>query len=286
MALAHFLRGQPYRLIIGHIDHRLRKGSATDARFVKALAGGWDLPCRVKVVNVKAFARRCGLGIEEAGRDLRYRMLFLMARRGRCAAIVTGHTANDQAETILMNFLRGAGPAGLAGMPSARRLDHAGPVPIVRPFLGVSRRQIMQYMRRHSFPFRHDPSNWSSRFMRNRIRYAALPFLEKLYPGLAARLVQGADVFRQEEAFWNDVVRHELRKTARKSGRKTTVVLPRLLRYHKALSRRILRHILPGLSFQEIEQVLALARSPGRSDWLRLPGSQCVKREKNKLVVS
>jgi len=122
--------------------------------------------------------------------------------------------------------------------------------------------------------------------MRNRIRYDALPYLEKLYPGVGGRLVQSADIFRGEEEFWRNLIAPLFRQTVRKNGPKITVVLPRLLRYHKALSRRILRHILPGLSFQDIEQVLTLARSPERRAWLRLSGRRRVKRESNRLVVA
>jgi len=286
VVLAHFLKSQPYRLIIGHVDHRLRKGSARDAQFVKNLAKQWDIPFRVTAVNVKVLARRRALGVEEAARELRYQALSRMARQSRCTAIVTAHTASDQAETVLMNFLRGAGPAGLAGMPDVRYLHHSGKVPIVRPFLGVSRREVLGSLKALALPCRQDPSNRSLRFMRNRIRHSTLPSLEKLYPGLAGRLAQSADIFRGEEDFWRSLVLSYLRKTVRKNGRKITVVLPRLLRYHKALSRRILRHILPGLSFQDIEQVLTLARSPERTEWLRLSGRRRVRRKKNTLVVA
>ncbi len=284
VALAHFLRGQPYSLVIGHVDHQLRKGSARDARFVERLARGWEIPYRVKRVNVKAYAKAHGLGLEEAARDLRYRALAAMAKEGRCAAILIAHTASDQTETVLMNFLRGAGPTGLAGIPAVRRLNQMNGGVIIRPFLNVRRDQIMRYLKHNSLPHRNDPTNDSLRFARNRIRHAALPYLEKLNPGLAERLLQTADIFRHEEDFWNSRVLRESRKTVRKDGQRFTVVLPKLLGYHKALSRRILRHVLPGLSFQDIEQVLQLARSPGGTAWLKLPGRWRVRREKNKLV--
>src|SRR5258706_3186634 len=108
VALAHFLRGQPYSLIIGHVDHQLRKGSALDARFVKRLAQEWDIPCRVKRMNVKAYAKTHGQGLEEAARTLRYQALAAMAKKSRCGAVVTAHAADDQAETALMNLLRGS----------------------------------------------------------------------------------------------------------------------------------------------------------------------------------
>jgi tRNA(Ile)-lysidine synthase len=286
VVLAHFLRRQPYSLVIGHVDHGLRSGSARDARFVQSLARTWDIPFRSKVVDVKGLAQRRARGVEEAARKLRYQALAHLARQCRCTAILTAHTADDQAETVLMNFLRGAGPAGLAGMPERRYLSHAGKVPIVRPLLGVTRREILRTLQETGLPSRQDPSNLSLRFMRNRIRHLTLPSLEKLFPGLAGRLVQSADIYREEEEFWRGLVSSHLRKMVRANGRRITVVLPRLLRYHKALSRRILRRILPGLSFQDIEQVLTLARSPEPVAELQLAGHRYVKRKKNLLVVA
>ena len=275
----------PYSIVIGHVDHRLRQGSAADARFVERFARRWDLPFVVKRENVRAYARKHHVGLEEAAREIRYRLLAAMAKRAQCSAIVTAHTADDQAETVLMNFLRGAGTAGLSGMPVARGLNHGSRLRIVRPFLGVSRGHILQYVKGHSLEYRSDPTNNSLRFTRNRIRHATLPYLEHLNPGLRARLVQAADLFRQEEDFWTRQILPALQKTVRKNGQRFTVVLPRLLGYHKALSRRILHHLLPGSSFQDIEQVLQLARSPEEAGWLELPGGWRVCRKKNALMV-
>ena len=284
VALAHFLRGQPYSLVIGHVDHRLRKGSAADARFVERLASAWDLPCQVQTVNVRAYAKARHIGLEEAARDLRYEALSAMARRHDCAAILTAHHAGDQAETVLMNFLRGSGPAGLAGMAAGRRLRPAHDLLILRPFLDLPKASILTYLRRYSLTYRKDPSNRSRRFARNRIRHLTLPYLEKLYPGLSDRLARAANIFREEEDFWHGRTRSPLSKTARKNGQKIEVVLPQLLRYHKALSRRMLRGLLPGLSFQDIEHLLTLARSPQRTGWLSLSGNWRVRRLGNKLV--
>ena len=286
VALAHFLRGQPYAVVIGHVDHQLRQGSAGDARFVEQLARRWDIPFRTTRVDVKAYARNHSMGIEEAARDVRYRELGAMARRGRCAAILTAHTANDQAETVLMNFLRGSGPTGLAGIPAERTLGGEKGVRLVRPFLHVQKREIQRYLKEAGVACRQDPTNASLRFSRNRIRHITLPYLEKLAPGLSERLAQTADIFRHEEDFWDTrVMSRQLRKTVRKNGQRFTVVLPQLLGYHKALSRRILRRVLPGLSFQDIEQVLTLARSPQKKAWLKFPGHSWVKRENHKLVI-
>jgi tRNA(Ile)-lysidine synthase len=283
VALAHFLRGLPYRTVLGHVDHRLRRGSSQDARFVQKLAKMWDLPFALERVDVKRHAKKHQRGIEEAARELRYRALFLMAGKYRCGAILTAHTANDQAETILMNFLRGAGPAGLAGIPEMRLVDRRKTIRLIRPFLSVKKNQILEYLKRHKLDFRRDPTNESLQFSRNRMRHVTLPYLERQAPGLTDRLLQSADVFRQEERFWEARVAQKARETAWRNGKRFTVVLPKLLGYHNAVSRRILRHVLPGLSFQDIEQVFRLARSPRETEWLELPLWR-VRREKNQLV--
>jgi tRNA(Ile)-lysidine synthase len=285
VALLHFLRRQPYSLVIGHVDHHLRKGSARDARFVERLAHLWDIPCRVKHANVPRYAKKHHLGLEEAARNVRYQALADMAKQAHCSAIVTAHTADDQSETVLMNFLRGAGPTGLSGMATQRELNHGSHRVLVRPFLGVRRKHLMAYLRTIAQAFREDPTNASLKFTRNRIRLAALPYLEKHHPGLRERLAQVADIFRQEEEFWDDRISEEWRQTVRRSRQGYTVVLPRLLGYHKALSRRILRRVLPGSSFQDIEQVLHLARSPKEKGCLEFGEGWRVRRDKERLIV-
>jgi len=287
VALAHLLRGLPYRLILAHVDHRLRRGSASDRRFVQKLAGHWDLRCVTASVDVGSHARKKGQGIEEAARELRYRALERMARRLRCGAVATGHHADDQAETVLMNLLRGAGGSGLAGMPPERSLSPRSPeIKLLRPLLGTWRREILVYLRKHRLSSRRDPSNRSLDFRRNRIRHKALPYLNRLAPGFSQRLVQAAEFFRAEEGFWETITAPKLSKTARKFGQSVDIDLKRLLGYHKALKRRILRHFLPGLSFLETESVLALASSPDKSRSLHLGNGLVVNRRSGRLVVA
>ncbi len=285
VALLHLLKQLPYPLVIGHVDHGLRQSSTRDAQFVKRLAALWEIPCRVRRVGTRSYARQNKRGIEEAGRELRYKALAAMARRFRCQAIVTGHTADDQAETVLMNFLRGSGGTGLSGIPEARPLNSRGRLLLLRPLLGFGRRDILSYLSLHALDYRKDPSNELRVYARNRIRHDVLPWLDQLYPGLPGRLGQMADLFRQEEDFWQAQVDRVLRKTARQNGPEWTVVLPRLFGYHKALVRRILRHLMPGSSFLDMEQVLRMAQSKNATGKLELSSAWRVFRSKDKLVV-
>lgn len=283
MALLQVLRRLPYSLVVGHVDHGLRKGSSKDATFVRLLAHQLDLPFKGVRVRVSLHAAQHKLGIEEAAREVRYRALLAMARSSGCRAVLTAHTSNDQAETVLMNFLRGAGTAGLAAMPEVRPL---GEVLLVRPFLRINRLQIMSYLKANSLAYRVDPTNRSQRFMRNRIRRQTLPYLEKLYPGLRERLARMAVIFRDEESWWKDNVEKHLTRIVRRQGSRVIVALTPLFGYHRALSRRILRHVLPGLSFPEIERVVALAQSAKSNGVLQLSVGCRVVRRADHLILT
>ncbi len=278
VALLHLLKGSSYPLVVGHVDHGLRHSSRADARFVRDLAKSWDLPCLVSRHSVKTYAKAHHLGIEEAARDVRYAALAAMARKCKAGTIVTAHTLDDQAETILMNFLRGAGGAGLAGIPEIRLLSPGSKVILVRPLLGAAKVEILAYLKRHHLRFRQDPTNRSDRFTRNRIRQQVLPLLDLESPGLSRRLARSAPMFRDEEDFWAREVSVRTAKMARKTSHGWTVVLRGLFGYHKALIRRIFRHLLPGVSFQDIEQVLQLASTTKSKGIVVLPGGWNISR--------
>jgi tRNA(Ile)-lysidine synthase len=283
VALAHLLKGLPYSLVLGHVDHQLRKYSARDARFVQTLAQQWELPYKTARVAVTSHAAAHHLGLEEAARDLRYKALVKMARKTGCSAIITAHNADDQAETVLMNFLRGAGPSGLAGIPPVRGL--APGLRLLRPMLESSREEILAYLKAHQLPFRQDLSNRSLRFTRNRIRIRVLPLLEKEYPGIKRRLAHTGEIFRDEQTLWARKIQREFNKTVRQDNKKITVDLPRLLGYHKALGRRILRHLLTGISFQDTERVFQLALSPHGKLPVQLSGRLQVERKGKELII-
>jgi len=200
VALLHRLRASPFELMVGHVHHGLRASADADAHFVQRLADAWDFPCRILHANVRQTARRQKMSIEEAGRFERYRLLGQLAKTWKCEAIVTAHSADDQAETVLMNFFRGSGPVGLAGIAPARPLAKGSPIQLVRPVLEISRATLRTYLAKYSLTFREDPSNRHIRFTRNRIRHKLLPELEKQFPGLRNRLINMAGIFRYYKA--------------------------------------------------------------------------------------
>lgn len=255
VALAHLLKPLPYFLVLGHVDHGLRKSSATDARFVQSLAKQWDIPFAQTKVAVRAYAARHKVGIEEAARALRYPALLAMAKKFRCPFIVTAHTADDQVETLLMNFLRGSGTKGLGGMPQQRPLNRS--IRLIRPLLFAKKSEIMLYLESNSLLWRTDLSNQNIEFTRNWIRHQLLPQLTKKFPGLSERLLRMANLFKEEDDFWE--------RLAKKNALKR-IDLVELFRYHKALTRRKLRLLHPGSSYQDVENLISQAQNRQKSE--------------------
>lgn len=194
VALLRLLRQRSLELHVGHVHHGLRgQDSDADADFVRALAARLNVPCHVGVLPVAAAAR--GANLEATARRLRYRWLAETALALGVDWVATGHTADDQAETVLFHFLRGSGPRGLRGIAPARRL--ASGVRLVRPLLHVRRACLLDFLRDLNQHYRLDQSNADLRFTRNRLRHQVLPWLiDTCQPRLVEHLVQIAQQMR------------------------------------------------------------------------------------------
>src|SRR6266498_5098416 len=211
VALLHWLSNVGYKkLIVCHLNHQLRgRSSDADARFVQKLVDRYnqefveqaprhlgsrtgkrsarptrpksDLHFELGTIDVRAFATKQKMSVETAARDSRYSFFAKVAKRRRCHTILLAHHADDLVETFLINLFRGAGGAGLAAMRevSTRCIDDVG-LTIVRPLLGVWRKEIDNYVRKHGLTFREDASNKNLNPLRNRIRHRVIPYLEKI----------------------------------------------------------------------------------------------------------
>ncbi len=212
MALLRLLlaaRPPETRLVVAHLNHQLRGAeSAADESFVADLvamltcAGFEGVTPRCQRTDVAAIARSQGGNLEAVAREERYRFLAQAARAEGIGWVMTGHTANDQAETVLHRLLRGTGLQGLRGIASCRPLEPG--IGVVRPLLQITRAEILDCLHALGQPYRDDSSNADPKFTRNRIRLELLPHLAERYnPGiihLLARLAQQADeVARSDE---------------------------------------------------------------------------------------
>jgi tRNA(Ile)-lysidine synthase len=171
------------RLCVAHFNHKLRNEAEDDERFVVALCKQLGLSCETGFGHVAQLAADASEGIEPAARRARYDFLKETAGRLGARFVLTAHTADDQAETILHRIVRGTGIAGLAGMSRSRPLGHAT---LLRPLLGVRRRELEEYLHDIGQPFRQDRSNADCRFTRNRIRHELLPLLGRHYNSAVA----------------------------------------------------------------------------------------------------
>lgn len=290
VALLHLLaRLSPrrrLRLVAAHLDHALRRGSAADRRFVERLAAALGFECRADRRDVAAL-RRSGESPEEAARRVRRAFLLEAAEATGAARIATGHTLDDQAETVLMRLARGAGPAALGGMESD------GPGPFVRPLLGIERADLGAWLRRHRLSFREDPSNRSLRFDRNRVRRLVIPALaEALNPCAARHVVEAAEKLREDARLLDTLAAARLTRLVARSAAGTVALDARgLSRAPHPLAARIARAVLERagvdprrIGARHIESLLGLARGEeGRR--LDLPGGLGALRRGDRVVV-
>ena len=159
----------------GHFDHRLRTGSGRDRIYVEAFCADRGIPCHSGSDDIASRAHQSGESIEQAARRYRYRFLRETATRIGARWIATGHTRNDQVETVLMRVMRGAGIRGLSGIPRRRG-------PLTRPLLEVARAETVAFCREWGVEFIDDPSNTDVRHTRNRVRHEVLPGLRAGFP--------------------------------------------------------------------------------------------------------
>ena len=193
----------PDHLAAAHLNHGLRGPAADgDQAFAARTAGELGLAFITEKRDVAGLARDRKKGLEEAARQARYEFLGRAAGRWAADFILTAHQADDQAETMLMNFLKGAGAGGLAGIPPRRPL-RGGPE-VLRPLLAFSREELRAWLAERNQPWREDASNRDGRFLRNALRHDLLPRLKLLNPRLPAALGRSAEVLRAEEDFWRD----------------------------------------------------------------------------------
>ncbi|MCI0520105.1 MAG: tRNA lysidine(34) synthetase TilS, partial [Chloroflexi bacterium] len=190
-----------FRLAAAHFDHGLRAEAADEARRVEAFAGERGLPFLLGRGDVRACAQAQRLSLEEAARNQRYGFLFAQAQSIGAQAVVTGHNADDQVETVLMHLLRGAGLAGLRGMSFyALPNPWSVSIPLARPLLGVWREEILAYLAQNGLVPNLDASNEDLTFYRNRLRHELIPTLESYNPQARRLIWRTAEILFHEDA--------------------------------------------------------------------------------------
>jgi len=258
---------------LAHVNHRLR-GAASDAdeAFCRELGEGLGLPVVVSAVDAAEEARRLRTSVEDAGRRARYAFFAASAERLGASQIALAHTLDDQAETVLLALIRGAGPRGLAGIRVRRG-------PVVRPLLEERHADLAGWLTSRGLSYREDESNRDRRYLRNRVRHELLPLLrDRFSPGIVGVLARTAAIWGADATFLDDFAASELARIGRKTGEGLVLDRLALAVAPAAIGRRVARLAMARVGgeacfvgFDEAERLVALAGGIRRGR-LTLPG--------------
>ena len=290
VCLLHYLAAiapqRGFTVAAGHLNHQMRPDARRDEDFVRELCRTLGVAFYTEAAPVYETAARWGLGVEETGRRLRYEFLFRTADAIGADRIATAHHAQDQAETVLLNLLRGTGPEGLGGIPPVRGR-------IVRPLLQTSRAEIEDYLQENGLSHVEDSTNEDTHYARNRLRRELWPRLATINPALERSIGRTAEIVRSENDYLDALAAERL------PAEGTAVETAALLDAPEPLRPRMVRLLLERMPTGKkdvgavhIDAVLALAEGGGsldlpenlravcRDGWLRLTLKQAAPPEK------
>lgn len=289
--------GKPLGLepLLVHIDHQLRPTSARDAQLCQSLAKALDLPFELFVLENGLPDRAKGLGIEEQGRRERYLALAEAASAWNSEVIITGHQANDQAESILLHLFRGTGLQGLGGM----RMDEIRPIPwwstahetlrsirLIRPMLQESRRIIEDYLQEIELTPLFDESNDTDDFDRNFIRNQLLPHIQERWPAIIETLTRSSEASRLDNDFLTELAcltgldAHHVDRTLRANILTTS---------DPAIALRVVRNWLATLDIEDVDfdvvaRVYALAISADERKMIEAGSNRTIVLDSDRLM--
>ena len=278
---------------LAHYNHGLRGDeSLRDETFVRKFARDQHLDLEVESGDIKAFAKRSRLSLEEAGRNARYEFFNRIAPAKGYTRIALGHNRDDHVEQVLMGLIRGSGARGLRGIAPVREGR------FIRPLIRVSKKEILAYLNKAGQDYVTDASNEDPAFLRNRVRHRLIPFLEQEFnPDIKTGLDRLSQILSLEDDFMSDqadqaydAVRRD--ETGRAGKPRATLSVPGLLDLHPALAGRVLRKgitrvkgNLRRITHIHIQDILALAEKSPSNTSLDLPGQIRVYKKKELICI-
>jgi len=263
-------------IAVCNLDHGIRdEESREDSLFVKKLAGELGLKFIHKKISLKG-SKSKEFSLEEIARDARYKFFRTAARKTSATVVATGHTLDDQAETILMRLIKGCSLKGIVGISPTRE---DGDLRIIRPLAELQKSEIVSYLHEAGIPYRIDRTNLEDKYFRNVVRKEIVPFLEKYNPRLKRSLFNLAEHLREDLEF----ITNEKLKTcivrADLTGKRAEVDLKDIVVQPRAIQKEILRDMLDKsgglvkkLSFRHWKEMEALVRHKGKGSSVHLPG--------------
>ena len=269
-------------LSVVHFEHGLRgEESQEDAVFVTHLCHKFGIPCSVKKLNLKSSVSLTKQSsLQELARNSRYEILSRMSIETGANKIAVGHTADDQAETVIMWMVRGAGSLGLSGIPPVRAPN------VIRPLLGTSRSEILRYLKHQVMEYRTDSSNDKPMYWRNQVRQEVMPILKRYNPNVTKAIARQVDIVREEEAYLFQLAQQALEQVqkVKTSNGVTFLHRDRLMNLPVAMKRRVLRMAIQEVSgtsqmpsFDTIETIMQQVVAGQSGSWVTLHGVEIVR---------
>ena len=250
IALLHILNALRHdlgiELRVGHINHQLHKAALAHQKFVERTCRHLNIKFFPIPINIKTRLQKEGGSVEELAREARFQSLAALARRTKSNVIALGHNQDDLAETVLMRIIRGTGPLGLQGILPKRTLKK---IVIIRPLLGVKRKEIESFLKSKGLPYRVDPTNKENKFFRNKVRLHLLPYLEKNYNRqMKESLISLANISVMDYDCLSAQAETIFKKIAATAQHRVCLPLKELEKLHASIRRMLIRRAIEQLN--------------------------------------
>ena len=275
MVMLHLLRtmretGGVDEIVCAHFNHGLRESAARDEGHVRRVCAEWNIPFVSESADIAAMAAQTGQSVEMAAREARYGFLRRVEEERVADYILTAHNADDNAETVLLNLIRGTGLAGLCGIPVQRGV-------LIRPLLHVSREEIMVYAQAHNVPYVEDESNQDTVHRRNQLRLEVIPLLRQINPSFLRAVTRMTEHLREDDDFLNATAQNMSKPHAKQEGEIIRYPAKKLEFMPRPIAFRILRALaesvsIRGLETPHMEALLSLCQKGQNGKQTNLPG--------------
>lgn len=273
------------KLHAAHLDHMFRgRESAREAHFAAETAGRLGVPITAEALDVPAFCRDRGMSAQAGAREARYAFLSRVAEKVGAARIAVGHTASDQAETLLMRLVRGAGASGLSGIPPVRGM-------IIRPLIDVTREEVLAYLDQNGLEFVTDPSNTKPVYTRNRIRLQLMPAFSLFNPSIVQTLAEEAAILRDDDEALEACISTHIPSVIEQAAGIIRIRREAFNSLLPAIRRRILRKAVEAaigsrdISYNKIEEALGFISSAQTGRVMSLAAGLAMEREYENMLI-
>lgn len=272
-------------LYVVHVHHGIRPDAEEDVELVESICKRMDIPCHVSYFDVGKLAKKHKLSLEEMGRKIRYDVFEKHRRKVHNGRIAIAHHKNDQAETVVMNLMRGTGLRGIGGIRPIR--DH-----IIRPLIECSRQEIEAYCHKHQIPYRDDYTNALEEYTRNKIRHTVIPYIEDHFnKNFVNAIVNTASLARSEDDFIEGIATQKMDELVTKKSGECSIDLEGFITLDKVIQRRLIRQVLrflgslKNIEYKHIEQIIQLTHLEV-SKKIQLPNGIVAKRSYSSIIMT